>query len=74
MNSFLITQAEAEAGLANDGMSLDDYDDTILGLVWDGVDWQVLEDSLLDEAEAMEWANRAAKYGEHVGLYVWKRP
>lgn len=68
---YLVSKAVAESALANDGMTLDDYDTTILGMVNDGVEWQVLEDSLEDEAEALEWANRAAGYGEIVGLYVW---
>ena len=70
-SSYLVTRAEAESALAADGMTLEDYDPTILGLVWDGVEWQCLEDSL-DEGEAKAWARRAASYGEHVGLYVWE--
>jgi hypothetical protein len=71
MNSFLITEAEADAALASEHMTLEDYDPTILGMIWDGVAWSVYEDSLEDEEAALEWANRAAGYGEHVGLYVW---
>jgi hypothetical protein len=70
LNSFLVTRATAESALAEDGMTLDDYEPTILGLVSDGETWQVLEDSL-EEAEALEWAQRAAGYGEIVGLFVW---
>lgn len=71
MNKYLVSKKVAESALALDGMTLEDYDPTILGLISDGVEWQCLEDSL-DEAEALEWANRAAGYGEIVGLYKWE--
>lgn len=67
---YLVSKKTIEAALANDRMTLDDYDATIFGLVSDGVDWVVLEDSL-DEPEAIAWAERARSYGEHVGLYEW---
>ncbi len=51
------------------GDSLEEYDETIIGLVHDGSGWMVLEDSLEDEAEAHAWADRAHGYGERVGLY-----
>lgn len=71
MDDFLITEAEATAGLAREGMTLNDFDPTILGLVHDGAGWEVLEDSLPGEDDALEWARRAAGFGEHVGLFVW---
>ena len=70
IDSYAITRREVEAALARDNDTLDDYDPTIFGLVWDGVEWQVLEDSL-DEEEALAWAGRCAGYGEHVGLFRW---
>lgn len=71
MDKYLVTQTEVESALALDFMTLEDYDPTIFGLVWDGVNWNCLEDSM-DEKEALEWADRAAGYGEHVGLYKWE--
>jgi hypothetical protein len=69
---YEVSKAVAESALAQDHMTLEDYDPTILGMISDGVEWQVLEDSLLDEDEALEWADRAASYGEIVGLYRWE--
>jgi hypothetical protein len=71
MDSYSIMEAEARAGLARERATLEDYDPTIMGFVFDGVEWELIEDSLPDEAAALEWARRAAGYGEHVGLYVW---
>lgn len=68
--SYLVSDANIAQALENDGMTVEDYEPTIFGLVWDGVEWTCLEDSL-DEELALEWARRAAGYGEHVGLYVW---
>jgi hypothetical protein len=68
---YQVSKTVAESALANDRMTLEDYDPTILGLISNRVEWQVLEDSL-DEDEALEWANRAASYGEIVGLYKWE--
>lgn len=70
MKKYLITKREIEAALAEDRMTLEDYDRTIFGLVSDGEQWTLLEDSL-DDDEALEFAKRAESYGEIVGLYVW---
>lgn len=40
-----------------------------MGFIHDGEQWECQQDSLMDEAEALEWANEVAGYGEHVGLF-----
>ena len=70
LKSYLVSRSTVEKALAEDGMELEDFDQTIIGLVSDGEEWQVLEDSL-DEEEALAWAKRAEGYGEIVGLFEW---
>lgn len=69
MDEFTITKGQVEKTLASEGMSLDDYNTTVMGFTHDGVEWQLLEDSL-DRDEALAWARRASGYGETVGLYA----
>ena len=71
LQGFAITKREVIGALGRYGDTLDDYESTVFGLIWDGVEWEVFEDSLTPE-EALEWAQRAAEYGEHVGLYHWE--
>lgn len=71
MDKYLITRKEIVKTLARDDDELEGYDATIFGLIWDGEQWEIYEDSL-EEDEALEWAARAAGYGEHVGLYKWE--
>lgn len=68
--SYLASRKGVEQALADDGMTLDDFDATVFGMVHDGECWQLLEDSL-EPAEALEWAKRAEGYGEVVGLFQW---
>ena len=68
--TYLVTMTEINAALEKDGMSVEDYDATVFGLVFDGVEWTCYEDSL-DPEYALEWARKLEGYGEHVGLYVW---
>lgn len=70
LDTYAVSRRTVEAALALEGDTLDDYDPTIFGLINDGVEWQVFEDSL-DEKVALEWADRGASYGEIIGLYVW---
>lgn len=68
--TYAVSRKTAEEALAKDHMTLDDYAPTILGIISDGVEWTVYEDSL-GEADALEWADRCYGYGEIVGLFVW---
>lgn len=71
LQGFAMSKRNIDEALAQDGMMLDDFESTYFGCVWDGVEWQCLEDSLEDEDDALRWAKQAESYGEHVGLYHW---
>ena len=71
MNDYLLPKRDVVRALAADRMTLEDYDPTIFGLVWDGADWTIQEDSLT-EGEALYWADQVASYGERVGLFRWE--
>ncbi len=71
MDRYAISRRNVIAALEIDHMGITDYDATIFGLVHDGREWRVMEDSLEDEESALAWADRVAAYGEQVGLYAY---
>lgn len=71
LDRYAVSEKTARAALKRDRATLEDYDPTIFGLVFDGEFWEVVEDSLTPE-DAEAFISRLKKYDETFGIFVWQ--